>query len=149
MNENIIYFLYSLIFKFIKWRNDEWFLRIKIPIILLYYCTKVETVPGDIARSASKHRNENFDTRAREEMCVIMVSAGTLCVHSFNGAAFGKIGPYRSETVIKRGRWRGWVNEPMCSDGIIIEHCGREGDAVAKIDCDRSNNDSWKKTWWE
>ena len=74
-----------------------------------------------------------------------MVSAGTLCVHSFNGAAFGKIGPYRSETVIKRGRWRGWVNEPMCSDGIIIEHCGREGDAVAKIDCDRSNNDSWKK----
>lgn len=35
----------------------------------------------------------------------------------------------------------------MCSDGIIIEHCGREGDAVAKIDCDRSNNDSSKKTW--
>lgn len=47
----------------------------------------------EIARSASKHRNENFDTRARAEMCVIIVNAGTLCVHSFNGATFGKIGP--------------------------------------------------------
>lgn len=39
----------------------------------------------------------------------------------------------------------GGLTNRWCFDGIIIERCGREGDAVAKIDCDRSSNDSSKK----
>lgn len=29
----------------------------------------------------------------RQRVGVIIVNAGTVCVHSFNGATFGKIGP--------------------------------------------------------